>query len=637
MPSQRLGEAFVDVVVRGLAKVQADLGKVGQQLNQIGSFATRGFAVATGAIGGFVRMTDPRGFDNLTVALARVSIQLGRFFVPLLREVTGWINRLADWLRNLSDTQREQVLNWTRLTLGILAVGAVLPRVISLVSGVAGVLGTLRTVFVALGASTPIGWLLAIIAAAVGLAAAFDAGSGGVGGLGQAFATMRDVAASVWAALQPLAAAFLDFGRAVLPVVVSAITAVANVVVPLIQVLTQIATAVLPALATVVNLVWAGLQQLATLFTELASGVLPVLAEVLAVVWSILSTVAGVIVGVADAIGGLISWVESITDGWGKWILAIGAVILLGPKLLGLFGVIVGGIGMVKTALLSLMASNPVGWILGIVGALAGLIGAFGGAGGALAEFDQASNRLNATLQRLRAGQRVTREDLQSMSAEFRADMARAQTQQQRQAAIAAERQRIGQTQGRGVNFDALAADVASGLQAEEGAATAVRDVTAARRRIIAAQLARHGINANQLSGEQRRALDTAQAGSNINAGFWGTGTLGEQRRGDIGRQISDVFRRPAQQLEVLGRLERQGGGTGPGGNAFRGEVRQRPVEFVNIIDMWKKAMQSPEETPEQRIAREQLSESRRAANGIEQINRRMANQPPGNNNGFAP
>src|SRR5438552_1871537 len=109
----KIGSAFVEVALKGLQKVQAQIAsfgasvqskmevakvsvdKLNSSLAAIGSVSTKVFFGGIAAMAGFLKMADPKGFEDLTVALAKVSIQLGRFFVPLLAQATEKIEALS--------------------------------------------------------------------------------------------------------------------------------------------------------------------------------------------------------------------------------------------------------------------------------------------------------------------------------------------------------------------------------------------------------------------------------------------------------------------------------------------------------------------------------------------------------------
>lgn len=320
MADQRIGAAFVEVATKGLAKVQSDLnfikGKLteasgaGKQLddatkksgesaqaatksfqglagvvNSIGAIATKSFFGGIAAISGFVRMADPRGFENLEVALAKLGIQLGRFFVPLLREATEWIERLAGWFKGLSDSQRESVLLFTKIALGIALVLMIIPKLLAafqLVSMAIAALGA-ETAIASGGLTVLLGVLAAAIPALLALFGA-TSGAGGLSGIfekiGPAIQQLVDVFKNAFGQIVQVVTQVLD---KLLPVVTTVIGVIAQVVGGLVNAFMKGIQPIIPIVLTIVDQVGQIFGMLAPLFGKLVETVGPILEKIIGV------------------------------------------------------------------------------------------------------------------------------------------------------------------------------------------------------------------------------------------------------------------------------------------------------------------------------------------------------------------
>lgn len=225
---QVVGSGWIDIAIRGFEKVQAQLGTVGASLKKaangnfsglsasfaaagskmmetakalsdtftkVGAVAAKAFMGGTAAITGFVRLASPRGFDDFTVALATVGIQLGTIFVPLLRQATAFLNAFADRLRALTPEQKTHILHWVEVGLAIAGVLMIVPRVIAAINLVRGAM-------LAFGVSTAFatGGISVLLAAAAllipYLVQLFQ--GGGAGNFGGAFAGAGEALEKLW-------------------------------------------------------------------------------------------------------------------------------------------------------------------------------------------------------------------------------------------------------------------------------------------------------------------------------------------------------------------------------------------------------------------------------------------------------
>ena len=200
MAGRKLAEAFVEFGTKGFEKVQGAFGtlqkglkglgsaiaETTQKLDKLASKATLPFAALVGVIGKTVSVADPVRFAQFGLAFDRISLHLGRVFIPLLQEITGWLNRVADYFKGLTNEQRESILAWTKTAVGIGAVLIVLPKVISFITSLTTLL-------------SPVGLALMAIGAVIGAL--------GTEGLGKVFDAIKESLLSFWNVIEPVVSA----------------------------------------------------------------------------------------------------------------------------------------------------------------------------------------------------------------------------------------------------------------------------------------------------------------------------------------------------------------------------------------------------------------------------------------------
>ena len=145
MITGQIANGFITVGIRGLAAAQAQLAKLAKNVTDFtgeavkaGVGASVAFATATASIRQLVQAADPLGFRQYEMAVARLNVQMGRIFIPILREVTGLITQLTGWFRGLSDSTRETVMSVTRVALALLGVAAAATTASLFITGVVG-------------------------------------------------------------------------------------------------------------------------------------------------------------------------------------------------------------------------------------------------------------------------------------------------------------------------------------------------------------------------------------------------------------------------------------------------------------------------------------------------------------------
>ena len=259
----------MELALKGLGKVQEDLKKAKASVEdlvksaeKIGSTGAKVFFGTAAAIGKFVQTADPKGFEDFQVALYSLQIQLGRMFVPLLRETTQRIQQLVKWFKSLSDDTREQVLHWTKVTLVASGFLAVLPRIISIASSVGTAFKAVQGAMALLTANP----IVAVIAAIIGLFAATEQGRAV---LGKVFTLLADTFGKVMEALQPLLTTLAEvFGEIVdaISPLFEIVSSLLDMLQPFIEIMAGLFKAVAGAIKVVMELLKPLLALIKTIF-----------------------------------------------------------------------------------------------------------------------------------------------------------------------------------------------------------------------------------------------------------------------------------------------------------------------------------------------------------------------------------
>ncbi len=388
-----------------LAKFGERLKEVGaavaNSITQVGSVATRGFAILTGGIGAAVRMADPVGFQYFTAAVQGVSIQIGRIFVPLLREITTYIIRLEGYLRGLNDTTRASILHWAKVAIVVLGSVMAFSQLFSIVSTGFTVLSSFVGILTALGLSTPVGWVIALAAAIAALVAVVAIGSGGMGGL---FAGLRPALDALLAAFQGVFAAIMPVIQDGMNFINAAISTGLQTIVPFfVQFATLLASTVGGIVGTLQPIISALMGQVLGVFTRLQpviqnllTGVMGVFQAVFGVLTRYYAAVAPIIGSIIEAILPLFEQIYAAYYGLigrllpviSRLVTAIGTVFI--PIMQAVWGTIRTIIGAIVPVFQNLIAAISPIWeaiidVFGsIIEAIEPLFGAFGEGAGIL-------------------------------------------------------------------------------------------------------------------------------------------------------------------------------------------------------------------------------------------------------------
>lgn len=377
MAEKKAGSLFAELALKGLDKLKSGLAEAA------GAFASlRSTMLST------VSAAAPREFDDMRVAIFSLNLQIGRIFIPLLREVTGQIQQLGNWFRNLTDAQREQILNWVRIAAAVGTVATVLPTLVSAVSSASGVVYGLGLAFRFLGMSIPVAGLAAVVTVLGIVGLVMRQAASGSFNLTAALQSVMTALQNIWSALQPVISALISLST-------SFLTAFIEVLTFLYRTIQQVIDA---------------LSFLADWFNAIASFLAP-----------------------------LVSLVSSIIGPWLRYAAAILAVIALAPAFMGFVALVVGGIRAIQAALTVLMANPIVAAIAAIIAVIGLLTGALGSTNSELGEMAARLGEIEQSTERLRAGAQVTRRDMEQLPHTVRAEIEGARTREERNRIVTRE------------------------------------------------------------------------------------------------------------------------------------------------------------------------------------------------------
>ena len=125
-------------------KLVSEQGRFGANLislkDKIGDFSRSsaiGLAAATAGIAGLVAAASPETFQTFTGSIHLLSASVGQIFVPMMINVSGWLQRVAFWFHGLSGETKSNIASlalWGVGGLAAVAAGGLLIRTLAAVS-----------------------------------------------------------------------------------------------------------------------------------------------------------------------------------------------------------------------------------------------------------------------------------------------------------------------------------------------------------------------------------------------------------------------------------------------------------------------------------------------------------------------
>lgn len=162
----KIALAGYEAVKKQLAQLHTEAQNAGKALGTIGTTSSAAFAAASAGVLGFLKAADPVRFEIFSQKLQILAMYIGLSFIPILVEATAVVDKLIEYFKNLTDEQRENIVHWTKIGLGILAAGSALGTVMVILPKVIALLRALTVVVSLLTSSTGIGLVVALAAVA---------------------------------------------------------------------------------------------------------------------------------------------------------------------------------------------------------------------------------------------------------------------------------------------------------------------------------------------------------------------------------------------------------------------------------------------------------------------------------------
>lgn len=185
----------IDKVFTQLKQVIAQTKDLKADFQTIGQAAQSTFTKATAAIGGMLFAADPIRFEMFKTKLLVLSAVIGQAFIPLLKDVIGWLDKTINYFKSLTAEQRQQILFWTKLTLGMLGLVVGIGLLVSTLGKLVSVLKAVKAVSVFFG-----GWAGVILLVAAALGFVSTQAEGSLGNL----LPLADTFKGIWEAILPI-------------------------------------------------------------------------------------------------------------------------------------------------------------------------------------------------------------------------------------------------------------------------------------------------------------------------------------------------------------------------------------------------------------------------------------------------
>lgn len=191
-------------------------------LNRIGQLSQRAFLGASAGMLAFARTADPVRFRILEGTFGALSVQIGSIFIPVLEALNKRLQAVLGWMRRLTPEQKASILHWAKMGLAVLAVVAIVPRIIGGIQAVGAALALfgVELGFATGGLSIILGLLAAAVPLVLALAATADSSGNTWGMFGEIFNTVAAALGQLYERVKPILAAleslFITYVRVVL-------------------------------------------------------------------------------------------------------------------------------------------------------------------------------------------------------------------------------------------------------------------------------------------------------------------------------------------------------------------------------------------------------------------------------------
>lgn len=155
----KVGDLYVSVTAsvagftRGMKQVAEVTEQTAKQVKRaVGDIAQVG-GILTAAMGGAIALAAQydgavhSALENVKGEFAAVAVQVGRAFLPALREVANVLGQVAGWLRDLDPALKAQIANWASTAAQVTFALIALSKTAGIVSALSGLFATLIGIF----------------------------------------------------------------------------------------------------------------------------------------------------------------------------------------------------------------------------------------------------------------------------------------------------------------------------------------------------------------------------------------------------------------------------------------------------------------------------------------------------------
>ena len=330
--------------------LQGKFAALGSSIANIGRTAAIGFGAATAAIGKLVAVADPVGFNLLQVKFAQLSVQIGSIFLPILTKVTGYVDKVLQYFRSLSQEQRQNIERWTEVGLVVLGVGAALAAIATVVSPIIGLMSSLGSVI------SVIGPMFAAVSGSIGsLVGALGGIAGIVGAVAGPLLIIVGACVAVAAAVMALNGEFNESFANMYASVKPILASLASVFQSTMDMVGNALRKLLPVFEGLVET----LAPIIGVFINIFGGIISAIKPVFDVVVDIVAYAIDYISGILTSVGGFIDFLSDAFSGFGDTVGSVFGFIIealrpVGSVFAAIFGAIKSAIDIVIKTLIYL-------------------------------------------------------------------------------------------------------------------------------------------------------------------------------------------------------------------------------------------------------------------------------------------
>src|SRR5262249_8086999 len=136
-PLKAAGSAVGGLVGQLLGPVTGALGKIGEQLKNVGQIAQGAFEAASRTRLGLVRagLQGTTAGEALSVRFQELNRQIASLFLEQIEKLVGALERVVDWFRSLDGDAQRTIGRLVTFGAAALGVAAVLPKIIGGLQG----------------------------------------------------------------------------------------------------------------------------------------------------------------------------------------------------------------------------------------------------------------------------------------------------------------------------------------------------------------------------------------------------------------------------------------------------------------------------------------------------------------------